>query len=951
MVRRLSFLLGLLSLAAGGRAQTAGTGGAAREAREAPGSTTTTGPGTAAAGVAGEVGVTPAPGLTEAAATAGGAGAAGEARTLFAPVPLVEGVPVAKGALIVSQESARRALALGFATAAAAQAEQLVSAAEAGSGARDEAVLLLTTARLELGDTVGALRALGNHSEARSPAYRLRAGLIAAIEGRFPAAQAELAELTPESLAEEERAWFYFLQGLVAEGVKDANRAGAAYDQALGAATSDWQRARLRLTRERLRLGQGEVTESQANVLREQAERYAGRGVGTDYAVQYAVALVLLGRKGAATAYLEGQLASLNEPGLAGARDDTRLILGLIAGPAQGAGRAALELLLAGGADATKQRMALHLLAEATDTAEARNRLRRTLDELLMRVPAHPLQEDMFLARAELSLADQAYGQAEADAKELLARFPASAQRARALTQLAASAWEQKRFRTAADYATQAAGATNEAGARAALRLLAAEASYRAGDYATAADVYAIVAEAPPPGVAAAVVMFQQVMARIEAGQPGQAAELIDRLAGDARFEATTRWQAEWNLARALQAAGQGELALARVSRVRGEADAEARPPGLRARLSWLEARLAREAGRAEDALRLARAVPSSLAGVEAPLAREVAGLTRLVAAEALFNLDRGDEAVAELKKLREDMAGSEAAMQSFLIEADIRATTGGLVEAQGLLTKFADDYRDNAYAPYALFQAALNAERRGEEAFYREAYVLLQRIVDEYGQSEQVFRARLKQGDLLRRMNQFPVAQQIYELLVNQYSRHPDILAAQMALADSHRAQAAQDASHFESALTILERLRDLADAPLGVRAEAGFKLGDMLATRLDVAAESAARDAVAAWWPLVETLVLDRGRAAGLGVQGRYWMGRLLVRLAGIHEAQGRADEARDIWKVLETSGLPGARLARTRLGAGSGGGAVSGVGGAGGGAAGGATGKGAAGGVLAR
>lgn len=856
MARRLTFILCLLSLAAGGRAQTS-------------------------------------------------------AATLFAPVPLAT-TPLAEGALIVSEESARRALALGFTSTAAAQAEQLVAESEAGSPERDAAALILTAARLEMGDVVGALRALGNHGESRPPAYRLRAGLLAAREGRIAAAQAELAQLRPEILPEGERAWLYLLQGMVAEAARDTPKAGAAYDQALAAATSDWQRARLRLARERLRLEQGEASQEQADELLKQAERYAGRGVGTDYAVQYAVALTTLGRRQDAVAWLEAQLPALSDSTLAGSRDDVRLMLGLVAGPGRPAGLAALEQLLATGADPMKQRMALQLLAETTETAEARNRLRRVLDELLLREPAHPLEPEMLLARAELSLADQAYNRAEADAKELLARFPNSPLKARALTQLAAVAWELNRFRTAADYAAQAAtAATGDEAARASLRLLAAEASYRAGDYAAAADVYAGLAGSPPAGVPAAEVLFQQVMAVIEAGRLGQAAELIDRLSADPRLDATTRWRAEWNLARALQAAGQREVALARVSRLRAEPDSTERPAALRVRLAWLEARLAREAGREEDALRLALAIPSSLAGVEAPLAREVAGLARLVAAEALFNLDRADEAVAELKKLREDMPGSEAALQSFIVEADIRATAGGLADAQALLTRFADDYRDNPYAPYALFQAALNAERRGDDEAYREAYVLLERLVTDYPRDEQVFAARMKQGDLLRRLNQFPQAQQIYDLLVNRFSGNPGVLDAQMALADCHRAQAAQDASHFESALTILERLRDLANASPDLRIEAGYKLGDMLApTRPE--------EALAAWGPVAEAMVADRDRAAALGARGRYWAGRLLARMAGLLEARGRPDEAREAWRLLADRGLPGAATARARLGA---------------------------------
>lgn len=187
-----------------------------------------------------------------------------------------------------------------------------------------------------------------------------------------------------------------------------------------------------------------------------------------------------------------------------------------------------------------------------------------------------------------------------------------------------------------------------------------------------------------------------------------------------------------------MQAAGQPEIALERLASLAVEPGAEARPAGLRARLAWLRARLAQDAGRQAEALELARALDSGLAEVEAGLAREVAGLARLVEAEALFELGRGAEAVVRLKELRASEPGTDAMVQSFLVEADYQARAGNLVEAQGLLIRFADDYRDHPNADYAIFQAALNAERRGEEAYYREAYVLLEeRLVRPHPRSE----------------------------------------------------------------------------------------------------------------------------------------------------------------------------------------------------------------------
>lgn len=860
-----------------------------------------------------------------------GAGRAQAERALFAPVPLAP-TPMAAGALVVSEDSARRALALGLTATAAAQAEQLVARAVEGSAARDAAALLLVAARLELNDPEGAALALANHGPERPAVYRLRSGLIAARKRQMAAAQAELAGLRVEALPLEERSWFYFLQGLVAELGRDAARATAAYDQALAAATSGWQRSRIQLSRERVRLGQGEATETQAATLRDQAERYAGRSVGTDYAIQHAVALSLLGRRDQATSYLQAHLAALTPNGAAESRDDTRFMLGLIAGPGQGIGRGALEQLLTSGSDRGKQRMALLLLGEGAESIEAREQLRRTAGRLLEATPAHPLTEELLLARAELALVDRQYVEAEAGAKELLSRFPGSELRARALTQLASTNWELKRFRTAADFAVQAAGATGDAAAASALRLLAAEAWYRAAeeaskdggaagaaDYTAAGEAYAAVAAEPPSGVTTtAAVLFQRVMSELGAGRTARAAEFIDMFVLDERFDATTRWQAEWNLARALQTAGQSELARARIARLRVEQGAAERPPGLRARLAWLEARLAQESGRPEDALELSRAIPESLAGVELALAREIGGLGRLVEAEALFVLDQRDEAVAVLKALRTSEPGTEAALQSFLVEADYQALSGRLVEAQGLLTGFADEHRDHEYAPYAIFQAALNAERRGEDAYYREAYLLLEeRLITapEYRGHALIFPARMKQGDLLRRLGDFAVAQQTYELLINQYAQHPDVLRAEMALADCYRAQAAQDASRFESAITLLERLRDLASAPVDLRAEAGFKLGDMLATREPRDARSSSA-ALAVWGPLFDALVADAQATSALGSQGRYWVGRMSVRMAAVHEQAGRVDEANEIYRLIVARGLPGVTIAASRL-----------------------------------
>lgn len=822
-----------------------------------------------------------------------------EGSDLFAPVPLTT-TPEAAGPWIVSTTSARRSLDLGFAAAAAAQAEKLLARNDLPTDERVQVGFLLATARLEQGRLDAATSALAQLDAVRSPKIDLLRGLIAARKADYPAARQAAGSLRPEDFEPRERTWYHFLQAQLAEAANDPASATAAYEAASRLAATEWQAARLQVAREMLRLRLGVINAQEAEALREQAERYVGRGVGLDFATQYAVALHQLNRGDEAVAYLQNQIALLPDS-LARGRDDLRLLLVLIAGPGQPLGRAAAELLLRSSANPDRRPLALLLLAASADTTETRGRLRRLLDDLLMREAEGPLAPLALITRGEAALMDRDFSAAESDARTFLQRYPTSPLKARAQSQLAAVAWELRRFRTSADFAAQAAAASAEPTLKSALLLLSAEASFRAMDYQTAAQTYAQAAEAPPAGVSIDTIRFQQILSLIEAARYEEAASVLDLTS--AAIGPETRWQAEWNLARALQTSGQITTARQRLSALFSSSGP--RPPALRARLEWLSARLALQAGQAQEALNLARALPDALSDVPAELAVEITGLARLAEAEALFALGDVPAALDALARARQGTG--EAALQSFLLEADFQAASGDLVKAQELLTTFADDHADHPYAPVALYQAALHAARRGEERVYRDSYLLLERLLALHPDHPLAFHARLQQGDLLRLLNQFPQAQQIYELLINRYSQHPDILSARMALADCHRAQAAFDPSHFESAITVLERVRDLPDAPAARRAEAGFKLGDMLAARDPTAG-------VATWDATADQLIT---RITSLDASARYWLGRILLRMASTHEQNGDDLEARRRWRLLVDLGLPGRALAAERLG----------------------------------
>ena len=831
---------------------------------------------------------------------------------LNAPVPLVS-LPstTSAGDNALKLAAADRAAEMGFPAVAAGLYRELLATPD---GDRARLTLGLATALLDDGRAAEAEQALQAFIGWRGAAWHLRAALAAMQQRKVDVARAELAAIKADDVAPADRAWYFYLEGLLADAVNDVKGAKDFYQQAEGVAGTNFSRARFILAQEQARLRLGPVTEAEAETQRKNLEQFQGRKIGYGIARTYAAMLDALARKSEAIALLQRQLATMP----AEERDEldsTRLVLGLIAGADEGAGRNALGELLRDGADRDKQRIALQLLERASEREPARSEFRKKLDGLIALPAAHPILEDLLLFRAELALADKNYPQAEDDAHALLQKFPGSPLKAHALGVLTGSAWAQLRYRTAADNAAKARAELPAGPEHAQLGVLVAEAWFRARDFRSAADAYAATLAEPPAGVPPGNLMFQRVLAEMEAGSLDTAQAVLDDLAKNPAFDAVNRWQAEWNLARALQTHDQTKDAYDRVNRLLAlpRLAPGALPAELQARMAWLQARLSLEAGQAEQTLKLVDALPAKLEGVAPALKSEMESTGALLKGEASFALGREADALDLLKKLRADFPRSDAAVYSYFDEAEHYAKQDKTVEAQQLLTKLADEFPDNSYAPYALYQAALQAERRGQDANFAEANRLIEDLVKKYPASDLVFYARLKQGDLLRKLNQFPQAQQVYESLVNNYTAHKDVILAQLALAECHNAQSANDPAQAERAIILFEHLRDRVDAPVDVRVEAGFNLGYLFVRRGDTAR------AEEVWWKDVvhEFLVKDPVLAAQLGAKGRYWMARTLLELGTLFESQEKLEQAKEAWLLILKARLsPGEDLAKARL-----------------------------------
>jgi len=860
-----------------------------------------------------------------------------------APVPI--GVTLA---------AAQRAQDLGLPSIAASLYQELRDAPGADRTALD---LARATALLDTAEAAAAAAVLDGLPEAqRGAPWRLRSALAALQLDQRATAQAHWDAIREADVPADDIAWYRFLTGALWDTAtpRDERRANEFYVQAEELAPTAMARARFQLAGERVRLRLfGKSSEADLRQAQENARQFAGQALGYEAARNQAVMLAQSGRREEAVASLQRVLATAPAQERA-ARDELRFVLGLIGDRARnGPGRAALVQLLESGFNLQRQRQALQLLAEASRQEPERGQFRAELNRLLAGRPSPPLLEAARFFRAQLALAEGDFPRAESEANALLKDFPVSRLRVHAWTLLTQSAWEQRRYRLAADYANKARGEISPAAGTAESRpnapvlpgitstdtlvparvladlgVIEAEAWFRAGDYRSAADAYAAVLRerraVMAPGRLAEL-MFQRVLAEIRAS-PADAGRVIDELADDPAFDLENRWEAEWSLARALNLQGaEGiRLAYARITRLLGEpAGAAALKPELRARMAWLQARLSFDSGNPAETLRLVDLQVGGPAEIDATLRVEIASILTLLKARSELALGREPAALETLKRLRDDYPRTDAAISSYLIESEYYAAQDKIDEARNRLIGLTDNtqYATSPYFPYALYRLALLTERLGREENLKEANQRIEDLVKTTVAAADpglLFAARLRQGDIFRKLNDFPAAQRAYEYLVINYAQRPDVVVAQLALADCHNIQASpppgqpEDPSHADKAQLLFEQLRDRVDAPRDVRVEAGFKLGLLLARR------GRLEEAAKVWWSDVITpFLVDDAKPPEPDAKRPYWLARTLTELGDLQEKRGKFEEAKAAYLLLLEKRLPfGGTIARTRL-----------------------------------
>ncbi|MBE2214885.1 MAG: tetratricopeptide repeat protein [Opitutaceae bacterium] len=781
-------------------------------------------------------------------------------------------------------------------------------------------------------DVALALEAMGG---GRDEAWRLRravAHFLIGMSTRTPAEEQRefagmgelLRDLHPEMFPRD-AGWLFFLRGMAALRAGNNGEAEQNFVRAEAAAISEAERSMFRVANWQAGLAASEPTEDLVAKLQETAERYAGRQLGLLSTLQLAVVRDRMGNKSRAVAELKRQRETMPATEVE-LRDQTLLLLGLIAGASSEDGRQALRELLERGQNIDFQRVALMRLAAAArvDSAGSSADLRRLLSTLLDRPAPHPLTEDLLFFRAELALRARAFEEAENDARAVLSRFPGSSRmRREALSILASSSWQRPpRYRTAADYLAQIQALPEVSVAdKAQLALLQGECYFRAGrqdntveDYRNAAEAYAAIQAGGvmPTGVSPGVVFFQRVLALINARALDAAVRLLDDPAARAGVDVESWWQSEWNLARELQLLGRGAEAVARADAMGPVVGV---PAELRLRFLWLAAQVSLESGRRDETTARVDRVREFVQGpqgaeLSAERRAEVMSNGLLVAAEAPLRAGDRDGARAALERLRTEFPTSLAADYSYIVEAGFLAAENRLVEAMQQLLRFVDARPGSRYAPEALYQAALLSIQRGQKEHLDEANRLLEQMAQEYGEDNYVFQARLKQAEVKLSLGAFSDAEAIYRDLEDKFPNHADRPIVQISLAGAFMAQATVEPAKFDGAVSRFERLMANESLPVDLRAEAGARLAEGWQAQGNTAR------AAEICWEVYHRFVEDPNAASPLGATGPSWISRAIFLLGDIEERDGRFENARRLYQSVIDHGLPGEKIADAKI-----------------------------------
>ena len=713
--------------------------------------------------------------------------------------------------------------------------------------------------------------------------------------------------------------WYSVAEAFSAEleGLPEA--ASAAYQRAIDQTTQPMLRAHFESLILRQRVLSAPANENLAAELRANINKFEGQAA-YPFVREYAVVLYNLGRVGEAIEAIERELENATAGYAADEREQLRLLKGLILGAESERGREALKALLRTGRDRESMGIALQLLARAQGGEDD---LLEFLTVMISQSEAHALLGQMYYLRSQLALRrDDLRAVAESDARTLLEQFPGLSEITNVYRLLAFAALEKEpaQYRAAADFLIQMRGQTEAPADLVELNRLIGDCYFLNGDYANAVDFYSAARSREIAPSESGDLFLRLVSALLKSGSIDRASRLIDEADFGGRIDPTDRWRAEWDLSRALYAAGELETALSRVRLLLADISPGSVPTALDFRIRWLEAKLSLELGemeglrgRVDQLLVRLNSLPVDRSVAPNAMAEDIKQLleTEFLLLQGNVRMREGDSNAgrAIFVELRASFPTAAAAQRSYLIEAGYHGLVGDFVSAQATLLDLVEAYPESVLAPQALFEAAIYCERRGAE-FFPQAIRLHNDLAEQYPDDPLSYPAQLKQGNLLRSMNDFAGAQTVYENLINGFPAHPMRYLAELSRADCMLAIAGNELDELLDVVVVLERLLDLPNLPVDFQAEASYKWAFTLSK---AEAPERAQEVLSL---SVDRFLLDGAQAAILGPAGRYWVARSLLLLGDLLEQSDSTEEARRVYRKMIDYNLPGRHIALSRV-----------------------------------
>lgn len=687
-------------------------------------------------------------------------------------------------------------------------------------------------------------------------------------------------------------------------------------DKALNDSVNTFQRSWIESLIWREEILRGISNETLAISLKTQIQNAVNPLVVSQLVQQYAIVLVGLGREHEAMQEVEIQLSILTED-LREQKDRLMMFLALLSGRESGKAKVVIEELLLNGRSERIRSMAFYYWLSSMNPGSDKDTA--FLNQLMGSRPHDQLKNEILYVLAMNSFYR---GDLESSRDRVDAVLEASdnAQlRESSLRVLVGICWSQNppQYRLAAEHLLRLQGMVTGRVEQERLSLLVADSYFLNGDYENALPYYHELIEVESLVNVRDEVLYKLTSCYLALGNADGARPLLDEFQQSQDESRELVWGSEWNFNLKLLTQGRSSEAIQRLKALKASFPEftgieEDWLYAAQVRVGWLLGFLYFQDQEYQECVRLCEETIGKYNSFVASHKEEL-GVIRdelqLLNARALFSLEKGSLALELLYGIRE-IGNEETAASTFMIEARHYWSHGDMFNAQRALIRLADQYPSSQYAPVALYEAAMNVESRGNESSDQEAILLYERISSDFPDHSLHFISKLRQGDLLRKSNQFALAIPFYESLLSEFRGDDRLYLVEMALGESYLALGSTRVDYIDDAVRILERVFDLNNLPVEVRLEAGTKAATGL---LKVNRNYRAQELL---WRVFSIINEEPEASDQLGASGRYWLARAALMLSEHLIQNGEQTEVYRLVYMLERMNLPGVNLIKNRL-----------------------------------